>query len=262
MKQILLVLLFLAWLQEAACQVPWDSIHWEEKEDSLSSLSIKPIKRPKKLLKQVLTRLLLDMQQKQIASKYQIEAIFGEGSSTPFSVCCIFSAEAGFGLENVRLEMFHYEGPLQLTRQDTISIESFLMEWVAISPVRMHKSFFAWNGVKSSRDVLRETIEGLSGYDIKAYSISSGSGGGVYRISFAPEKERTVIEITATAFFDIGTLRMSRFKGETHMPYSHNRLHYQIDYSEKGRTPVVEQIKIVGTKDNVAIKAIVRKVNE
>lgn len=248
--------------QGIIAQVPSDSAYFgTEMEGSVSAMTIKPIKHSKKLLKQVIERILIDIRQKHNRNKYQIEATFGEDSSTPFSASCIFSAEAGYNLENVKMEEFHYEGPFILTRQDTVSIESLIMAWATINPIRGHKMYFSWNEVKSPQDMLRKTIEGFDGYNITAYCISDDAGSGVYRISFVPEKKRYYgTSIKGTAYFDCSTLRMTQFKGETNLPNYKSHLRYQIDYNVKGKTPVVKQMNIVGTKDDMVIKATIQRI--
>ena len=260
MKGVHIIITLLVWSLSASSQELSDSAYWEtEMEDSVSSFAIKPIKRPKKLLKQVIEKIILDAHQKPKTNRYQIEATFGEGSPSSFAVTCNFSAEAGFGLEKLKLEKFHYEGPLKLTLRDTISIESFLLNWAAVNPVRMHKEYFSWNEIKSSNDILKKTIEGLDEHIITAYNISDASGRAVYRISFEPKKRKYyATEITGTAYFDSTTLRMTQFKGETHVGYG-SRIRYQIDYEEKGKTPVVKQINMIGAKDDMIMKATVRR---
>ncbi len=51
-------------------QNPLDSLFSVEKEDSISALSIKPVKRPKKLLKKVIERIILDSKQKHRINNY------------------------------------------------------------------------------------------------------------------------------------------------------------------------------------------------
>ena len=264
--RLFITILILHLAVQTFAQVSLDSAFWNEKVDSISSLSIKPVKHPRRLLKKVIERIILDSRQKRRTNKYAVEATIGEGSPTSFTVNCIFSAEAGFDLENARMEKFHYEGTLPLTRQDTVSIKSLLFERAMLSPVRGHRTYFSWKGTKSSNDIVKETIEGLEENNtVKAYSISSDSGKGVYRISFAPKKTRySAKRTTGTAFFDCNTFRMTQFKGETHQhTFGYDsRLVYQIDYEKKGKAPVVKQIKMVGTTSNTVITSIMRKLDE
>jgi len=71
MRHLLSILLLLVWVQGAAfAQAPLDSDFSVEKEDSISALSIKPVKRPKKLLKKVIERIILDSKQKHRINNY------------------------------------------------------------------------------------------------------------------------------------------------------------------------------------------------
>ena len=64
MKYLLHILLLFVWVQGAAfAQEPFDSVRWEEMEDSLGSVTIKPVKHPKRLLKQVINRIHKDLQE-------------------------------------------------------------------------------------------------------------------------------------------------------------------------------------------------------
>ena len=59
----LLPVIFLLYAAQISAQVPFNSEYWEaEMEDSLSSLAIKPVKNPKKLLKEVMNRLKKDLE--------------------------------------------------------------------------------------------------------------------------------------------------------------------------------------------------------
>ena len=66
-------------------------------------------------------------------------------------------------------------------------------------------------------------------------------------------------EISGTAYFDAPTLRLTQFKGEAFLPSGYEtRLRYQVDYYEKSGTPILKQIKIVGTKDDMIMQATVK----
>ncbi len=267
MKHLLPILLLLVWVQGAAfAQAPLDSAFSVEKEDSISALSIKPVKRPKKLLKKVIERIILDSKQKHRINNYIMEATIGEGSPNSFAVSCIISAEAGFDLEDVKMDKFHYEGTIPLSQQDTITIESLLLERAMLSPVRGHRTYFSWKGTKSTYDIVTETIEGLEeNNSVEAFTISSESGKGVYRISFAPMKKTRYNAIrTGTAYFDCNTFRMTQFKGETrlHTLEYNSHIHYLIDYEKKSKVPVVKQIKTVSTSNNIKMTTFMRELDE
>ena len=77
MKQVNIIIIMLVWSLSASSQELSDSAHWgTEMEDSLGLLSIKPVKNPHKLLKQVINRLQKDLQETHRARKYLIEGTF------------------------------------------------------------------------------------------------------------------------------------------------------------------------------------------
>ena len=61
MKHLLLFLLSLFWVLSASSQEPLDSAFWEM-EDSISGMSIVPIKHPKELLDSIVEQVILDAQ--------------------------------------------------------------------------------------------------------------------------------------------------------------------------------------------------------
>mgnify|MGYP006988850623 CR=1 FL=1 len=267
MKSVVHVLLLLAWVHGAFCQEPPVSAFMAEMEDSVSSLSIKPIKRPEKLLKQIVERLKLDLQQEHETCSYQIEASFSQGALMSFSASGIVSAEAGVGLDNVRIEEFRHEGPYDLALEDTINIKSFLLQFATLSPLHAHKAYWEERRAFSP---LRNAKETMRCYDVTADSIADETGRSVLRFRFVwKEKqgkdfdwERYNGEITGTAYFNSRTLRIIGFKGKAYLPSLKyiTRLHYQIDYHKRGRTPVVRQVEVQGTKDAMKMRATIRKV--
>ena len=126
MKHLLLIL-FLLWAVWAGGQVPLDSAFWDtEMEDSISSLSIKPIKKPKKLLDSILLQLTHDLEKKPTIHKYKAELICS--NPAPYSIRCSMLAESGIRLEMTGdIEDFTYEGKLKLTQKDRKLYEFGLM---------------------------------------------------------------------------------------------------------------------------------------
>ena len=129
-------------------QEPLDST-FMEKEDSISALYIKPIRKPEKLLKRVIERLQYDLQQKHEVRKFRVDANFSQGSLLPFSASSIVSAEAGVGLNKVHLDEFNYEGPYQLALADSNDIKHFLLQFATLSPVHAHKTHWETYKAKS-----------------------------------------------------------------------------------------------------------------
>ncbi len=268
MKHLFPVFLALLWCVGASSQVPWEFAYPDvEMEDSISSLAIKPIQKPARLLKNVIERLGRDLEQEHKVREYRVEATFWQETLVPFSFSCTLSAKAGVGLENVEIETFNYEGPYELNAADTTNLKYFLLQFATLSPVHAHKAYWPGSLAKSPLLKYRET---KASYDVSAYSIGDETGRGIYRLHFDKKKgqgressgrEYPSGEITGTAYFDCRSLRLKEFKGEALLPSAYvTRLRYHIDYYEHGKTPVVKQIRIAGTKDNMIMQATVNPV--
>ena len=261
-----LALLLLTLCHEVAAQEHQEFSIPEEMEDSISVLSIKPIRKPEKLLKRIIERLKIDLQQEHETCSYQIEASFSQDALMPFSASGIVLAEAGVGLDKARIEDFRYDGPYDLAFEDTVHIKSFLLQFATLSPVHAHKAY--WETYKAKSPLLNAK-ETMRCYDVTADSIADGIGRSVIRFCFAwKEKQAKDFdwdhyngEITGTAYFDSRTLRLSGFKGKVYLPSLKyiTRLHYQVDYYEREKTPVVRCLKVQGTKDDMEIRATIRK---
>ena len=265
-KRLIFILFFIIKALESSSQVPWDFAYSDEKEDSISALAIKPLAKPEKLLKQIIQRLELDLQQKHKVRKYKVEATFWQETLVPFSFGCSLSAEAGVGLEKVELDEFWYEGPYDLNNQDTIQLKDFLRQFATLSPVHAHR-VYSGNNAASPLLKYRDT---RNMYDVKAFDIDDASGRGVYRFQFIWKKgqPRDIFErafnkgeITGTAYFDHSSLRLKDFKGEAHFLTKYDtRIRYQIDYYKNTKTPILRQIKIAGTRDDMIMQATVKPV--
>lgn len=265
--KLILPVLSLLWAAQTFAQMPLDSTYKEtEIEDSLSALFIKPIQNPEKLLKRTIERLKLDLQQKHEVQKFQVGAIFTQVTLTPFAAGYTFSAKAGVGLEKIKLDKFSYEGPYELALADSAQIRSYLIQFATLSPVHAHKAY--WESYKAMSPLVnfKETIKC---YDVKADSIGDASGRCLLRFRFTWKvKQRKDFDwnhyngnISGIAYFDSQTLRLTQFKGSAFMPSLQyiTRLQYQIEYEEKVRTPVVKQINMIGAKDDMIMKATVRR---
>lgn len=261
-------LLLLLWAVQAFSQEPLDSTKlMAEMEDSVSALYIKPIRKPEKLLKRVIERLQYDLQQKHEVRKFQVDANFSQGTLLPFSASCIVSAEAGVGLEKVHLDEFNYEGPYKLALVDSVDIKHFLLQFATLSPVHAQKAHWETYKAKSPLVNYKETMRW---YNVTADSIADEKGRSVIRFRFNwKRKQRADFdwehyygEIIGIAYFDSRTLRLKQFKGGAYLPSLKyiTRLYFQNDYEEKGKTPVLKQITVSGTKDDMVMKAIVQKV--
>jgi hypothetical protein len=267
MKRVLLLLCVLLWVFSASSQELPDSAKlMAEMEDSISSLYIKPIRKPEKLLKRIIQRLQYDLQQKHEVGKFRVDANFSQDTLTPFSASCVVSAEAGVGLDKVEVETFNYEGPYELTSTDSIDIKHFLLQFATLSPVHAHKAHWETYKAKSSLVNYKETMKC---YNVTADSIADGSGRSVIRFRFNWKKKQGADfdweqyngEIIGIAYFDSRTLQLKRFKGGAYLPSLKyiTRLYFQNDYEEKGKTPVLKQINVSGTKSDMEMKATVQR---
>ena len=262
----LLILLFLLWTAQIYSQEPLDSAFLAEKEDSISSLYIKPIRKPEKLLRRIIQRLQYDLQQKHETRRFQVEATFSQSTLAPFSASCVVSAEAGVGLNKVRMEEFNYEGSYKLALEDSLHIKDFLLQFATLSPVHAHKAYWETYTAKSPLVNYKETMRW---YNVTADSIADAKGRSVIRFRFNwKRKQRADFdwehyngEIIGIAYFDCRTLRLKQFKGGAYLPSLKyiTRLYFQNDYEEKGRTPVLKRIDISGTKSDMEIKAMVNR---
>ena len=253
-------LLLLLWAVQAFSQEPLDSTFWEM-EDSVSSLAIMPVKKPKKLLERVIKQVCLDIERKRVNAKYKVEATFGVGSKTPFTASCIFSADAGLDLENTKIEQFQYEGPFELSSQDSTLIKGWLFTYVGLSIIRPNQLILDLDGVNSPSERFRKIIAAFRHDVITAYSIRDDAGRGAYRISYEPENQKAYnTRQVGTAYFDAKTLHITQFKGKTTLPGYRTSISYQIDYDDKA--PVVKQIKATGIGGKSVIKATVQRLKE
>ena len=275
MKRLLPILLLLCAAQ-AFSQEPLDSVSFAEMEDSISSLAFKRLKSTQadKLLWKVIRRCNKDLQQKHEVSKYNIIATFNRDSFPSYSINCVISAEAGIGLEKVKLDDFISSGVYELTRRDSIYIREYLRTFVTLSPISARGWFFIPVGSKVGLlspflDYSRTTKY----YYMGAYSISDEMGRGVYRMVFVRNKKRQLKnvdrrydppEITGTAYIDTNTYQLKQFKGKAYLPTLQYDpyLNYQVDYEENCDTPILKQINISWSRDKTLIRATVSRVIE
>lgn len=241
----------------------------------MSLLSIKPVRKPKKLLKQIFERFNEDLKETHMSRRYIVEGTFQKSPRFPsFSAKGIYTVEGDNGLEimgpsqNIKtskLELLHYEGPDSLTSQDSITLISLLRDLLLASPVhRNHKYDNGYYPV--SPFVYYE--ETNRWYDKKAYDIEYGSDNGVYRIQLVKKKNRYLWtehdrehwlgDYKVTAYFDRRTLRITQFKGEftwevAEYPFnlgSNSCTRFLADYDNIGGKPVLKRISYTLTSDS------------
>lgn len=267
MKHVLPLLMSLFWSLSASSQELPDSAKlMAEMEDSISALYIKPIRKPEKLLKRVIERLQYDLQQKHEVRRFRVDANFSQDTLTPFAASCVVSAEAGVGLDKVHIDEFNYEGSYELALADSIDIKHFLLQFATLSPVHAHKAHWETYLAKSPLVNYKETMKC---YNVTADSIADEKGRSVIRFRFNWKKKQGADfdwehyngEIIGIAYFESRTLRLKQFKGGAYLPSLKyiTRLYFQNDYEEKGKTPVLKQINVSGTKDDMEMKATVQR---
>ncbi|MBR4129639.1 MAG: hypothetical protein IKU02_01805 [Bacteroidaceae bacterium] len=288
MKRLLPILLLLVAVQGFA-QEPRDSA-FAEKKDSMAPHVIKRIKKPGKLLDNIIDQLVKDMKQKPQVKNYLVESVNKESGSDSWKVRLILSAEAGIKLEPVKGGKFIYEGPNELTSKDSTQLR--LSIDLPFNPILENIDNISWYEDMSESMAFKTMMKKY--YNVKVYSITDNSGRGLYRVMFAP-KEREIkvdygthfsIAVTGTAYFDSNTLHLTRIKGEVSYPKHSGRwgdVHmfklsfqkitpvplikvrrlYQIDYDDTDGTPVVRQIKHTEIHyDKIVSKSTVQEIPE
>ena len=225
MKRWLAIFLLL-WAVQGFAQEPIDSAFWEV-EDSMSPLAIKRIKKPKKLLDNIIDQLVEDMKQKPKVKKYMVESVNMESGSDPWKIRLLISAEAGIKLEPVKGGKIRYEGPYELTSQDSSQMRLSIA--LPFNPILQNIDNLSWYEDMSESVAFKTMMQKY--YNVKVYSITTDSGKGLYRVMFAP-KEREIkvdngtffsIAVTGTAYFDSNTLHLTRIKGEVTYPKHSSR---------------------------------------
>ena len=268
-----IIMLLLACLPPIVAQELSDSAFLDaEMEDSISGMAIMPVKKPKKLLDSIITRLLYDMERKPIARKYKVENTFVVGSTPSFKVKYILSAETGIEMKIVTGEDFSFEG-LSGKSYDASSIKKAIPIYTGFFP--SHIRFISDTKKISKPKALKNLIHKY--YDVTVYRISDESGRGTYRISYSPKKKRITHGnynyyfdlITATAYFDMNTLQLVQEKGrklhdiqpiqrmfekqaragDASFSYSTptsetwTRVLYQVDYETNANAPIIKKIR-------------------
>lgn len=271
-----------------------------EMEDSMSSLSITPLKPTlaRKVLSKAIDKAEKDLQNKHKVDKYQINATFNRDSMTSFSVSCDILIERNYTI-NYSIENFKYDGPYTLTRQDSAYIVHYIKWFTLIehnklpltSPVRVAPASIHGMMVKLG-DILyplKDYDTTLRYYYYSAYSIGDASGKGIYRLVFSRNKKKRLFEnriklynkktrrfeydynkyevgeiISGTAYFDIHSFRITQFKGHARMPYDEHiiNVHFQNDYDNENDIPVLRQTKLVWEVKGTKIKATVQRIKE
>ena len=250
-------------------------------------LSIKPVRNPKKLIKQVMKRFQTDLLQTHSARRYLVEGTFQKSPRSPsFSASCLYSVEGDNGLEimgpsqNIitsKLELLSYEGPDSLTSQDSTTLISILRDLLLASPAHRNNEYDD-GYYRQAPFVYYEETNRL--YDNKAYEISYGSGRGLYRIHLTRKKNCELYKsgdrehwhgnVNFTAYFYRSTLRITQFKcdfvfvseeEEDPCAIGAFSFHYLIDYDEEGGTPLLKRISFAEEGDWRTITGTIRRID-
>ena len=241
----------------AYSQEPLDSAFWEM-EDSISGMSIVPIKHPKELLDSIIERIIIDAQQKPIRCKYQTIYTTGLHTSRPTTSSCIHHAIANIKRKPLgEAEEFHYEGPPRLRNlRDTATIYYALRDCLEGSLLVN----FQENNLFNTVPEYQAFQEWMNAHYVKVYSISDEKGRGVYRVDFSPRKYPkygfNASKYTGTAYFNKKTFRLIQVKADLISPSSFDIMgrqdkkgrlchsicrRFQCDFEEVGGVLVVKQ---------------------
>ena len=264
MKHLLPILLLLWAVQGFGQELPDSAKLMVEMEDSISGMSIVPIKHPKELLDSIVEQVVLDLQQKRVRCKYQVMQTSGLQTSRPTTSSCIIHAVANIQIHATgEGEEFRFDGPRRLRNlRDTTyayyDLKDCLVEYYILRLVQ----------TDSERTVIQGLKYLISLHHIKVYSISDEKGRGVYRVDFSPRKHIGYgycgSKFNGTAYFDknfhiqqietdkIGPTSydiMGRQDKKGQLSHTHC-LHYRMVFDEVDGTPVVKQIESTSSLDN------------
>ncbi len=263
MKRWLPIFLLLGAVQ-ALAQEPLDSAFLDaEIEDSISAMSIKPIKRPKKLLDSIIVQVILDSEQKPLVCKYRTACTTGLHTSSPTTSSCILHAIANIQVKSTgKGEEFRYDGPRRLTNlHDIASVYSALKSCL--------DGDYMLGLVQKCADetsVFQSFKYLMSLHHIKVYRISDEKGRGVYRVDFSPRKNIGYgyhgFKYNGTAYFD-RNFHIKQIETDKIVPSSFDIMgrqaetlihtacqYYRMDFEEVDGKPVVKQIEGTQSVDN------------
>ena len=267
-------ILLLFCVTQCLCQELSDSAFWDaEMEDSISGMTIKPIKKPQKLLDSIIGQVILDSEQKPLVCKYRTACTTGLHTSSPTTSSCILHAIANIQVKSTgKGEEFRYDGPRRLTNlYDTASVYSALKSCL--------DGDYMLGLVQKCADetsVFQSFKYLMSLHHIKVYRISDEKGRGVYRVDFSPRKNIGYgyhgFKYNGTAYFD-RNFHIKQIETDKIVPSSFDIMgrqaetlihtacqHYRMDFEEVDGKPVVKQIEGTQSVDNqLSAKFIVKR---
>lgn len=253
-----------------------------EMEDSLSSLSIIPLKpgRASKVFGQVFRRYQKDQKKIKEDDKYLVRATFRQDTLAPFTAQCVVSPYAGTDLfDNISVftEDFVYDGQYDLTRVDSIYIRRYLKHFARMSPTYVPMIYTLPGGNSrpsglNMKDLLYPLVDyniTLRYYNYAVYRIEDSRGRRIYRVVFARKNKKKhytyagnvhdVGEVTGTAYFDGKTMRLMQFNGKARRPTDRYdiTINYRNDYEDKNDTLVLKRTIVKWKADETEIRASV-----
>lgn len=260
---IFIIILLFADLSVSSQEFPDSAKLMVEMEDSISGMSIVPIKHPKELLDSIVEQVVLDLQQKRVRCKYQVMQTSGLHTSRPTTSSCIIHAVANIQIHATgEGEEFRFDGPRRLRNlRDTTyayyDLKDLLAECYMLRLVQ----------TDSERTVIQGLKYLISLHHIKVYSISDEKGRVVYRVDFSPRKHIGYgycgSKFNGTAYFDknfhiqqietdkIGPTSYDIMGRQDKKPLSHTYCHhYRMDFEEIDGTTVVKKIESSSSVDN------------
>ena len=244
----------------AYSQEPLDSAFWEM-EDSVSSLAIKPIKRPKELLMRILERLKEDVEQKHSRRDYQLEAVYNIRTPPTLHIKQTFTVEADNGIE-IRCGKFEdgplqFDGPYRITKQDSARIHFHVATDYDTSNLHLkslrdmgdnyEKVTFSYLFSNYKLDDIHKML--MKDYRVKAYDISNALGRGVYRIELEEKKSRNrpSEHFYFKWYVDHQSLRLTQINADIHVKQNHT--HIQQDFREEKGSPFLTKYSMFLTLD-------------
>ncbi len=261
----LLTLLFLLWTAQIYSQEPLDSAFLAEKEDSISGMSIVPIKHPKALLDSIVEQVIRDSKQKPVRCKYQVADTAGLHLPAQNISRCVFHAKANLLIKAMgEAEEFYNDGTPRLRNLiDTARVYYFLKEFC------LEGDYILRLVLKDSERTVYQAFNYLmSLHHIKVYNISDEKGRGVYRVDFSPRKHIGYgycgSKYNGTAYFD-KNFHIKQIETDKISPTSFDIMgrqdkrgllshthcqHYRMDFDEVDGTTVVKQINSSTSVDN------------
>lgn len=275
MKKVLMLILAVA----ASIQAHPSLYNRMGKEDSQSSLSVKPVKSPFQLLDKILKKLDRDRKrynsEKRDKCALQMEASFFKDTLQRLSVSCIYRGELGIGLNCDRItgtESTTYESPQPLTDREKKHVQDYLFVLATLSPLYATKPYIPMNAkaIPMALSPLQNYYTATKWYNLSADEVCSATGEDMYRLKFsrnsAPKQKHLSRrqepgDISGTAYFDKETLRLISFKGCAYLPTADydTRLHFSADYDDEAGMPLLRQTDFVWHMDSIVIKGSARR---